>query len=373
MTFKTCRQKFKDWNANRWHLPDVHEHRKFKIFASVLTHIGFFAKALLYGSMGVVAMLAATSKTYSAEGPQNVIQNLRNTFGLVISILLTVGLFSYSIFAIFFAVFDIDRLGHHGAFPILARFGRCFSAGFYAFLGIVAAQTVADIHDNSSLSSELGRQLFSTTGGKAVIVFLGVVFIVVAIVYINYAIRPSKFYRELASERMHPIMFYTAVTVARIGAGGRILFFGAFGVVLIDVVANNKGTDIHGTTVLGLEGVLLKIADFNKTLLFVTGGLLFVYALWCFILCLFRRLPAHYSQEASLHALGTRWRVRKLELQQKKLQRNGIEVPISGTINFPQLPLEQMEAGALTKEPEIETDTIKPISDVLPAVGTPAQ
>lgn len=53
------------------------------------------------------------------------------------------------------------------------------------------------------------------------VVFLGVVFLVVAIVYLNYMLRPSKFYRELASERMHPILFYACVTVARIGAGGR--------------------------------------------------------------------------------------------------------------------------------------------------------
>lgn len=47
------KQRFSDWNVTRPHLPDVHDHHKFKVFASVLTHIGFFAKALLYGSMGI--------------------------------------------------------------------------------------------------------------------------------------------------------------------------------------------------------------------------------------------------------------------------------------------------------------------------------
>jgi len=284
--------------------------------------------------------------------------------------LLTVGLFCYSIFAIFYAVFDIDRLGHHGAMPILSRFGRCFSAGFYAFLGVIAAQTTASVHQNNDLSSKLGRQLFSTVGGKCVIVFLGVVFIVVALVYIYYALRPAKFYRELASERMPSLLFHCAIIVARTGACGRILFFGAFGVVLIDVVAGDKGTDVDGTTVLGLEGVLLKIASFNKTLLFVTGGLLFIYAFWCFILCFFRRLPAHYSQEASVHALGTRWRVRKLEYQQRKLARKGIEVPITGKINLPPR-LDELEEGMpcnnLTKH-----DPLEPTCDGSD-VGTPAQ
>lgn len=373
---------FHEWNANRKHLPDVHDHPKFRRFASILVHIGFFAKALLYGSMGVVAMLAATSEEkYTAEGPETVIRDLRSTFGLIITIILTAGLFCYSFFAIFYTVFDIDRLGHHGAMPVLSRFGRVFSAGFYAFLGVVSAQTAASVkHDdnqNDSFSSQLGRDLFSTTWGKAVIIILGIVFIVVCIVYINYALRPAKFYRELATERMHPIMFHVAVTIARIGACGRILFFGAFGVVLIDVVAQNRGTDVGGSTVLGLEGVLLKIAEFNTTLLFVTGGLLFVYAVWCFILCFFRRLPAHYSQESAVHALGVRWRVKKTELNEKKLARNGMPSEVTGTINMPDanaVPLEDLEAGTLPKPEENSVPLEKINEPVVPVpTGTPAQ
>lgn len=268
--------------------------------------------------------------------------------------ILTVGLFCYSLFAVFYSVFDIDRLGHHGAMPVLSRFGRLFSAGFYATVGVVAAQTVANIHRNTDLSSELGTQLFSTTGGKVVVVFLGLVFIVVAIVYLIYAIRPAKFYRELASERMHPTMFYTCITLARIGAFGRILFFGAFGVVLVDAVANNRGLLIHGTTVLGLEGVLLKIADFSSTLLFVTGGLLFVYAIWCFSLCIFRRLPAHYSMEASINALGTRFRVRQLQFHEHRAKKHGLETPITGSINMPQA--DEHTGGVIVEQPFVITD-----------------
>jgi len=47
------KQRIHEWNANRPHMPDVHEHTKFRRFASILTHIGFLAKAILYGSMGM--------------------------------------------------------------------------------------------------------------------------------------------------------------------------------------------------------------------------------------------------------------------------------------------------------------------------------
>ncbi len=39
--------------------------------------------------------------------------------------------------------------------PVLSRFGRMFSAGFYAFIGVVGAQTLANIHRNSDLSSKV--------------------------------------------------------------------------------------------------------------------------------------------------------------------------------------------------------------------------
>lgn len=48
---------------------------------------------------------------------------------------------------------------------------------------------------------------------------------------------------------------------------------------------------------------------------------------------IFRRLPAHYSQEAAIHALGTRWRVKRIEYSHNKMKRLGHEVPVTGTIN----------------------------------------
>jgi len=64
---------------------------------------------------------------------------------------------------------------------------------------------------------------------------------------------------------------------------------------------------------------------------------------------IFRRLPAHYSQEAALQALGTRWRAKRIEYQQNKLKRHGIAVPVTGTINAPISPaaLEEIVVGIL--------------------------
>lgn len=39
--------------------------------------------------------------------------------------------------------------------PVLSRFGRIFSAGFYAFIGVISAQTVKEIRQNGDLSSKV--------------------------------------------------------------------------------------------------------------------------------------------------------------------------------------------------------------------------
>jgi hypothetical protein len=49
--------KVHEWNARRPHLPDVHDHPRFKLATTIIVHVGFFAKALLYGSMGMILKL----------------------------------------------------------------------------------------------------------------------------------------------------------------------------------------------------------------------------------------------------------------------------------------------------------------------------
>jgi len=46
--------------------------------------------------------------------------------------------------------------------PVLSRFGRVFSAGFYAFLGVVSAQTVSSVRQDSSFSSEVSLIIYKT-------------------------------------------------------------------------------------------------------------------------------------------------------------------------------------------------------------------
>jgi len=305
--YRVVRERISIWNQNRTHLPHLYSHRKFKKAATVITRVGFFAKAVLYSSMGVISLIAAVGQRRHPEGPQSVIVNLRTTFGEVVVLVFVIGIFCYSAFAIFYSVFDLDQLGLKGAGAKLKRFGRLFSAGFYGFIGVAGFQILVSVKNNSTISSELVAAMFRHKAGKAALSILGLIFMVVALVYFIYTFRPAKFRRELDSARMPRTLFVVSVWIARIGAIGRSMFFAAFGSVLLVAVARAHGKTTGDNEILGLEAVLTHIAAFNYTLLFVIGSLLTVYAIWCLILCAFRRLPAHPSENAALNVVGSRW------------------------------------------------------------------
>ncbi|KAF2074875.1 hypothetical protein CYY_003830 [Polysphondylium violaceum] len=288
-------------NKYKW---DINQNRRFYLSAQIITRFGFMAKTMLYSALGVLSIAAAVDKRRSVAGPDGVFEELQEMFSGGVIILLLLGLWSYGCWGIFFIIFDIDQLGHKSAGAILKRFGRVFSSGFYFVLGVDAARVLAHEKKKESGTSHILHLLYSHVLGKIVVCVLGVTFFVVSIVYLIYFIKPAKFRRELSTERMNKYLYWTALGFARIGAVGRSMFFGAFGGVLIKAVADiNQGKEAD-TSLLGFQGVFQQIANYNSTLLFIIAVLIVFYALWCFWLVFFRRLPAHKDDVYAKSVLG---------------------------------------------------------------------
>ncbi|EGC35798.1 hypothetical protein DICPUDRAFT_151820 [Dictyostelium purpureum] len=289
-------------NKYKW---DINQNKRFYLAAQIITRFGFLSKTILYCSLGVLSIAAAVDKERSVQGPDGVFEELQEMFSGGVIILLLLGLWSYGCWGIFYIVFDVDQLGHKGAGPILKRFGRIFSSGFYFVLGVDAARVVAHTRKQESGTSHILGFLYKYVFGKIIVCVLGVTFFVVSLVYLIYFIKPDKFKRELSTERMNKYLYWSALGFARIGAVGRSMFFGAFGGVLIKAVADiNKGKEAD-TSLLGFQGVFQQIANYNTTLLFIIAILIMFYALWCFWLMFFRRLPAHQDAKYAREVLGS--------------------------------------------------------------------
>eukprot|EP01133_Synstelium_polycarpum_P005687 gene5687-6571_t len=265
---------------------------------------------------------------FTAKGPAGAFEELQEMFSGGLIFLLIIGLWCYGCWGIFYVVFDIDRLGSKGAGAKLKRFGRIFSSGFYFVLGVDAAQVMAHFKKGKEGTEQILTMLYKHIVGRIIVILLGVTFFIVSIVYLMYFIRPAKFKRELATERMTKGTYYAALGFARIGAIGRSMFFAAFGAVLIEAVVNIQRGKEGDPTLLGFQGVFRAIAKFNYTLLFIIASLIIVYALWCAWLVPFRRLPAHADADVAQDLLGT-----KLDPNLKfngmifSIPRNGVTAP----------------------------------------------
>jgi len=336
---------FIPWIKERWSrlpsIPNIHQHPKARKAANIITRVGFISKAALYLAIGGLALNSVAQNNHQpASGPTQINENLRSTY--IFLIIFTCGIFCYSAFALMFSIFDFDQMGHRGIMPCLARFGRVFSAGFYGYIGVNGVAILVNVKNGTTgTSNQIVATLFKTPVGKGALVFLGITFCVVALVYITYIIKPAKFRRELASEKMPPKLFYACVYVARVGALGRVLFFAAFGVELINAVVGTHGGTTGDTSVLGLAAVLNHLSAFCEPLMVVTASLIIIYAFWCLILARYRRLPAHFSERSALASVGLEWYLK----HPKKQQNDNVEVHKEG----PQLEMNVVESAELKR------------------------
>eukprot|EP01113_Clastostelium_recurvatum_P044314 TRINITY_DN746_c0_g2_i2.p1 TRINITY_DN746_c0_g2~~TRINITY_DN746_c0_g2_i2.p1 ORF type:complete len:459 (+),score=117.16 TRINITY_DN746_c0_g2_i2:153-1529(+) len=280
--------------------------RRFHTAAVWFTRVGFVSKSFLYAAMGVLAIIAAVDARNSVSGPQRTFERLRDTLSAVVLAILIVGIFCYSCFGFFFGIFNVDRLPG-GVGSALKRFGRCVSACFYISLGINAIQILVNASNpDEEVNNELVAKMFRSAFGRAILALISICFFIVSVVYLFHVFSGKKFMTELATERMGRKRFWVFTTIARIGGLGRVLFFSTFGAIILQAIAqyNNGDTDKADPAILGLEAVLIRVADVSSFYLFLIGSLLFVYAIWAMILAVYRRLPAHQNADQARMAIG---------------------------------------------------------------------
>eukprot|EP01112_Ceratiomyxa_fruticulosa_P013641 TRINITY_DN3847_c0_g1_i1.p1 TRINITY_DN3847_c0_g1~~TRINITY_DN3847_c0_g1_i1.p1 ORF type:complete len:467 (-),score=103.48 TRINITY_DN3847_c0_g1_i1:149-1549(-) len=308
---------------------------KFHRVATKFARAGFFFKALLYASISVLSISAAVDAKHHPEGPQSLFQDLKNTLSAVFLVILIVGLFCYSSFGVFYGIFNIDQIPNKAG-NYLKRFGRCVSALFYGVLGIDGILILVNASDpDKENENEIVGKLFQSGAGQVLLVVLAAVFFIVSIVYFAHACRGNKFRCELATERLGRRRFLAFVTIARIGALGRVLFFGTFGGAICKLVSetnNGNANQNENSRALNIEGVLVIAAQFSPVFLFIVAALIFVYAFWNLILCVYRRIPAHNNQNEAIGVLGINKTLRSMNLPDENPVARVIRADIKRTV-----------------------------------------
>jgi hypothetical protein len=121
-----------------------------------LARLGYASKAVLYGTVGVLAVLAAANSREGVitdtSGALRVL--LMQPYGRLVLIVLSIGLFGYAVWRLLDAMFDTERNGT-GAAAVVERLGNALRGCIYGALGLEAVRLLMGQRSSNGDEAEL--------------------------------------------------------------------------------------------------------------------------------------------------------------------------------------------------------------------------
>jgi hypothetical protein len=246
--------------------------------------IGFVAKAVVYATIGILALQAALGDGGALidvhDAPDQV---RRQPFGDILLVLLGVGLAGYAFWQLGRAAFDRDGGADKGAKRIALRLGWAGSGVFHASLAVGVFQTYLGHrrgHGHSWIHTVLSHD-----GGTAVLIGVGLGFIGFG-GYQLYSAYTAKFRKKLDTWQMSGTEKKWAVAVGRFGFAARGVVLPIVGVLFIQAGWHARASEARGTA-----GALREIAHqpWGTVLLAVVAAGFIAYALFMLVSARYRR------------------------------------------------------------------------------------
>jgi hypothetical protein len=209
--------------------------REAKPWIERLARVGFVAKAVQYGTIGLLAALAAVGdsdgRTTDSKGVLNQIH--RQPFGQVLLGLMAFGLAGYALWRFVEAILDPEHRGH-GATGALKRIGKLCNGVLHAGLVVYAVGLLTGASGGSQADGTKSwtAQLMSWPAGPWLVGAAGVGLVVFAGAQIKQA-WSSKLDEHLDLGRMSARLRTCAVQLSRFGIAARAVVFALVGGFLV--------------------------------------------------------------------------------------------------------------------------------------------
>lgn len=250
-----------------------------------VARVGYVGKGIVYGLIGVLALLAAIGPggdTTDKQGAINAIATL--PFGRALLYAIAVGLAGYAIWRVLLAYFNPEDKK-----PI-KRIGYAATGVIYGFLGWVSFE-VARGGKASGDDTTFAAQLMAQPFGRYLVLALGAIVIGVAIAQFVNAYK-ALFKSILMLDRMSEQEQRWAVIAGRIGLASRGVVF-----LLIGGFFLKAGIDHNPRESGGLDDALRKVASvpFGQWALGAVALGFVCYAVFMFIEARYRRMVAPVS------------------------------------------------------------------------------
>lgn len=213
----------------------------------ILARVGYTAKALLYGTIGVLAAQAALGAGGRTTDTRGAMRELLDApLGGVRLGLIAIGLFGYAAWRIVEAITDPERRGTD-AKGLAMRASFVARGLLHAGLGVSALRLVFGDRD----ASGGGQRADSYTaramdlGGES-LVWAGALAIGGYGLYQLYRAIVAKLSKQLDLGRMSAEAGHWVIGVSRVGIGARGIVFGAIGVLLARAAAKHSPGEAGG-------------------------------------------------------------------------------------------------------------------------------
>lgn len=223
-----------------------------------IARLGYASKALVYAIVGGLATAAAMNRggrVTDTSGALRVI--LRQPYGQMLLIVLTIGLCGYAVWRLMDAVMDPDR--HGTSFGgLVIRIGNVIRGAIYGTLGIEAFRLSRGLRRSGGDEAELWAARFMDLPlGEWLVGLAGVVIAVYGASQVIGSLKPGM-HKSLDLSAIPRGLRAALMNVSRFGVGARGVIIAAAGTFLVRAALERDPSEAAGTreSILELAGAV---------------------------------------------------------------------------------------------------------------------
>jgi hypothetical protein len=252
-----------------------------------LARLGYVVKGVIYIVIGFLALLLVTGhggQTTDQNGALKALYSNPLGIGRIFMVIVTIGLFSFSLWNFFLALLDIEHQGHtiKGS---TARVGYAILGISYGLLGVVAYQitsagsTTASSRNSTSSAQNWTGLLLTQPAGPLLVILTGIIVLGVA-AYLIFRASRATFVQQLHLSSLSARKRLAILVVGRFGHIALSVVLVIIGFFLIMAAVHHNPGDAKG-----LDGALFELLTrpFGSWLLGIVALGLFAYGIYAFI------------------------------------------------------------------------------------------